>query len=117
MSLEERIAPYTTFLTEGGRKQLCEAIGKWREAYGADWLDEMRRVTPTTCTIIDLCANRTFDESWTELNALADEWISEEDTFTQLVAIALKDTALAPYKGNLQLLHAAVRAEIDRPRF
>jgi hypothetical protein len=118
LDLEERIKPYTTFLTERGRLELVQAIGKWREAYGKDWLEEMRRVTPTTCEVVDLCANKTFEQTWEEINRRVDEWIDEEESsFAQLAMIAGKDLMLNAHRANIQVLHAAIREEIDRKRF
>lgn len=85
-------------LSPDGQRQLIDWIRTARDERGAGWLEELKAEYPTFCWMVDLVANRTADEAFRELQA----------------EFPLFPLSLA--EGKIHNLHAALRAEIDRPR-
>lgn len=87
-----------TLLSPAGQQQLVDFVRRAKEDRGKHWLPEIKREYPTFSWIVDLVANKTADEAFAELQA-------EFPVFP-----------LHLVEGKIHNLHAALSAEIDKPR-
>jgi hypothetical protein len=81
-----------------GQQQLIDFVRRAREERGAGWLEAIKTDYPTFCWIADLVANNTGEEAVAQLQ-------KQFPLFP-----------LAIVKTKLLTLHAALQAEIDKPR-
>jgi len=118
MGLIDRLKQLEVFITPAGTAELIGAVQTYRRAYGEKWLVEFRTNNPGLCDLVELAANYDFPEAWDKLISQVDEWIDGEPSLIKRIGLhAAKGAALDGAKPDVEKLHAALKAEIDRPRF
>jgi hypothetical protein len=114
----DRLKRFEVFLTPAGTDELTGAVQAYRKQYGEEWLTKFRDANPDLCILVDLAANYEFEAAWSELQRMVDEWIDgEPGTMKRIGLHAAKGVFLNGAKPDIERVHAALRAEIDRPRF
>lgn len=91
------ITEAVALLSDDGRRQLVEIVRQARETRAAGFLEDLKVEYPKATEIIDLIANHTVDECYSEL----------EKQF---------GVSLCLFKRQIYTLHAALKAEINKPR-
>lgn len=117
MTIEDRFDQLKVFLTESGRVELVGAIKAYRSQYGEAWLAEFKAQNLHLAEIVDLIVNHDLTPAVEALLQKAGEWIEGEPEMWKRIALrgSIKifiDSAMP----DLEKLHTAIRAEIDRPR-
>lgn len=99
MSIQQiSISEIAALLSPEGQRQLIDFVRRAKEERGAGWIDAIKSDYPMLVWIVDLVANKTADEAF--------RFLQEEFPIFPL----------SMFEGKIHNLHAALRAEIDRPR-
>ena len=94
ITLAEAIA----LISDDGRKQLVDLVRQARKERGSGFIKALKKEYPRFTSFIDLVANHTAEECYTEL----------EKEFGGV--------SLIIFKRQIFMLHDALKAEIDKPR-
>ena len=86
-----------TFLSPSGQQQLIDFVREAQQKRGANWLPEIKAEFPLFSWIVDLVANK-------------------KDEAFEAVQGEFPNYPLFIFKGQIQTLHAALKAEIERKR-
>lgn len=122
MSFIDRVSHYNQFLSEKGREDLAGAVRAYRKQYGEKWLAEFKKANPGLFEIVDMIANYEVPAAIERIREMANTWIDEEPNETaweKLQRVGLRagaDVFIREATPAIAKLHAALRAEIDRPR-
>lgn len=118
MGVIDKIKAYEPYLSAKGREDLIITIQTYRKTYGKEWLEKFKAHNPDLCDFVDLIVNYDISEFWKALDGMIEGWISDEsETWKRLAIRAAVNVFLPGAKPDIEKLHWAVKAEIDRPRF
>ena len=86
------------FVSPAGQQQLIDFVRDAKATRGENWLPQIKAEFPTFSWIVELIANRTAEEAFSELQT------------------AFPNYPLWMAKGQLLDLHGRLLAEINKPR-
>lgn len=115
----DQLSNYVNFVMPSGRAALVEAMRQYKTAYGAEWLTKFKAANPELTDLVDIIANYDAEPAFHELLEYADAMIEAnvEGSFFQIAAKTAAKTTIDANRQNILDTHAALRAEIDKPRF
>lgn len=87
-----------TLLSPVGKNQIAEIIAIAKRDRGSGWIESIKAEYPTACWIIDLAANYTADDAYTQLRS------------------AYPHYPLWMFESRIKEMHGFLRDQIDSPR-